>query len=322
MPKTNSYEDATHLINQVLDSNLRAEGKDNLAAKEIVQQGYAYIANNIYNRTFLNWGLWDKQIYKEFSDLHYNFAALCPYQSAHSPLLIYYVLRPLIQQYFFGKRILEVGPGNGIGLKMSSQLLKSNYALGIDLTHPLVRNAKNNFSMENKVDFIQGDAEHLPLENESFDLITNIESSHLYPNLELFFHEVCRVLIPGGFFCYTDIELKNKLQSERLDNFLKSRNDIRVVLKQDLTKLVQNSIYMKLIKNEKKFVETCITMFGTDPKVLAAETTNLANSMGMAFLPWWKIWVKTPIMRPIAKAARNDTYWGKKLYFYYLLQKI
>jgi len=315
MTKTKSYEDATGLINQILDSPSHAQGNENLLAKEIVQQGYSYIATNIYNRTFLNWGLWDKEIYKEFSELHYNFSALCPYQGAYSPLLVYYVLRPLIHQYYFNKRILDIGPGNGIGLRMASQLLKTKYALGVDLTHQLVCNASNNFYVENQVNFIQGDAEQLPVESESFDLITNIESSHLFPSIELFFEEVFRVLAPGGFFCYTDIELKNKLQSERLDVFLEYRKDVRVIFKQDLTKLVQNSIYMRLIKNEKQFVETCITMFGNDPKILAAQTTSLVQSMGIAFLPWWKIWVKTPLMRPIAKAARNDTYWGKKHYF-------
>ncbi len=321
MPKTKFY-DATLLLKNVIETPSLIKGNENLLAKESVQQSYSYLATNLYNKNFFNWGIWDKKLYKEYCELHYNFSALCPYQSPTSPLLVYYLLRPLIHQYFFNKRILDVGSGNGIGLRMASQLLKSNYALGVDITYLLVRNSLNNFYIENKVNYIQGDAEHLPLESGSFDLITNIESSHLYPHIELFFKEVFRVLAPGGFFCYTDIEVNNKLQSERLDTFLKSRKDIRVLIKQDLTKMVKNSIYMKIIKNEKKFVTTCRALFGNDSKVLATETASLANSLGIAFLPWWKIWTRTSLMRPIAKAARRNNYWDKKHYFYYLIQKI
>lgn len=322
MTTTNSYQKATELISAVLDNTVTGDAEEILQTKELIQQSYSYIADNIYNKTFLNWGIWDKKLYKEYCDLHYDFAALCPYQDPHSPLMLYYLLRPLINQYFFNKDILELGPGNGIGLKMSSQLLKANYSLGIDLTYPLVSNAKANFSKSEQLAFIQGDAEHIPVTSNSFDLIINIESSHLYPNIDLFFAEVFRVLKPGGFFCYSDIEFLNKLQAQRFDTFIKSRKDIRIVIKQDLTKLVQNAIFMRLIRHEKRFVQTCSSLFGTEPHLLASEAASLAHSMGISFLPWWKIRPQTAFMRSIIKAARKANYFPQKHYFYYLLQKI
>ena len=39
----------------------------------------------------------------------------------------------------------------------------------------------------------------------AFDVVTNIESSHTYPNLRGFFTEVRRVLRSGGRFLYTDL---------------------------------------------------------------------------------------------------------------------
>ena len=53
--------------------------------------------------------------------------------------------------------------------------------------------------------FEVGDAEHLPFEHATFDVVTNIESSHTYPNLRAFFAEVSRVLTQGGLFLYTDL---------------------------------------------------------------------------------------------------------------------
>ena len=65
MSKTNSYNEATILISKVLDSPLSAEEEESLQAKEVIQEGYSYIATNIYAKTFLNWGIWDKKLYKE-----------------------------------------------------------------------------------------------------------------------------------------------------------------------------------------------------------------------------------------------------------------
>ena len=55
------------------------------------------------------------------------------------------------------------------------------------------------------VRFEVSDAEHLPVEDRSFDVVTNVESSHTYPNLRAFYVEVARVLRNGGLFLYTDL---------------------------------------------------------------------------------------------------------------------
>jgi SAM-dependent methyltransferase len=52
--------------------------------------------------------------------------------------------------------------------------------------------------------FAVGNAEQLDLPDASFDVVINIEASHLYNDRERFFAEVLRVLKPGGTFCYTD----------------------------------------------------------------------------------------------------------------------
>src|SRR5262249_51109175 len=44
-----------------------------------------------------------------------------------------------------------------------------------------------------------------PFEAGTFDVVTNIESSHTYPNLRTFYAEVARVLKRGAVFLYTDL---------------------------------------------------------------------------------------------------------------------
>lgn len=55
------------------------------------------------------------------------------------------------------------------------------------------------------------DAHHIEYPNESFDLVINIESSHLYNDPEKFFKEVQRVLKPNGYFCMADLRFSNEV---------------------------------------------------------------------------------------------------------------
>lgn len=289
--------------------------------KRLVQDSYNSWAHMIYDKSFLNWGLWDKTIYKEYQELDFDFSTLCRVQDIYSQTLLYSLIRPLVKASFFNKKLLDIGCGNGIGLKVCSQLLKTEYALGIDLVNKLVSNAHGNFHHENKVNFIQSDAENLPLIDESFDIITNLESSHLYPKIEHFFSEVARVLSPGGYFCYADIHVMEKQQARKLDEFVQSQPHLKIIQKVNITKLVQASIYQRLIINEAVLYKNAQSLFGDDKEKLLTEFSSLAYAMGLPFLPWWRIWFKNPILRPLAKDARKNKFWGKKYFFYYLLQK-
>jgi ubiquinone/menaquinone biosynthesis C-methylase UbiE len=320
-----SYRDAISVIARIIENPTTAEKQVCNNIKERIQEGYSYFASTIYDRSFFNWGIWDKQLFDEYNRLNFDFSSICPFQDVHSPLLVYYVIRPLVQQQFFNKRIIEVGCGNGLGLKMASHLLHAEYALGVDLVKQLTHNAYKNFYEKNKINYLQGDSELLPLDSSSVDVVLNIESSHLYPQIELFFAEVARVLKPGGFFCYTDIYFPSKSQKERFDAFLKSRKDLKLIQKRNITKLAQNSIYNRLIRREGEFCNRYISAFGTDPNILFQEALHMAASMGLMFLPWWRrYWVKTELMKSIIKALRHvpEKSRSNKCYFYYLVQKI
>lgn len=287
------------------------------AIKHLIQNSYNIIGHAIYNNIFLNWGLWNKKIYNEYLNCYPS-----TYAQIYSQLLLYYLIRPLIHTRFLNKRLLDIGCGNGVGLEISSGLLETQYALGIDLTHKLLTNASSNFYKENTLNYIQADAEHLPLDNECFDIITNLESSHLYPQIELFFSEVERVLAPGGFFCYADFDVTNKQQAKKLESFIAQKKNLKIVKKENITKMVQASIYQRLIVNEKTFYESALKVLNPNEKKFFTEISAVASGMGLEFLPWWKIRFKNPILYEMGKIARKDKYWDKKHYFYYFVQKI
>jgi acyl transferase domain-containing protein/SAM-dependent methyltransferase len=102
-----------------------------------------------------------------------------------------------------GKRVLDVGSGRGGTVSLLAEQFGAK-ATGVDLAPEAVAFCRRIHRNPN-AHFEVGDAEQLPCKDKSFDVVTNVESSHTYPNLRSFFVEVRRVLKPGGLFLYTDL---------------------------------------------------------------------------------------------------------------------
>ena len=101
-----------------------------------------------------------------------------------------------------GKRMLDVGCGRGGTVHAAQTYFRPALAVGVDLTSGGVEFSKRRHRFPNTW-FLRGNAEHLPFADGSFDVVTNVESSHHYGNIESFYRNVMRVLSPGGVFLYT-----------------------------------------------------------------------------------------------------------------------
>jgi SAM-dependent methyltransferase len=102
-----------------------------------------------------------------------------------------------------GRDVLEVSCGRGGGANFVSRTFEPQRYLGVDLSEENVGLARAR-AARSGLTFDVGNAEQLDLPEESFDVVINIEASHLYDDRGRFFAEVLRVLRPGGYFCYTD----------------------------------------------------------------------------------------------------------------------
>ena len=71
----------------------------------------------------------------------------------------------------------------------------------------------NKVFKDSKVDYKLGDAENLPFENGSLDVVINVESSHCYANATAFFADVNRVLKSGGYFSFADFRDKEPFEN-------------------------------------------------------------------------------------------------------------
>lgn len=97
---------------------------------------------------------------------------------------------------------LEVGCGRGGGSELMLQYHPKSVT-GIDFSKNVIKFCQNAYS-DPRLNFVVGNAERLPFEDNSFDVIINIESSHCYGDRGAFFKEVKRVLKPSGYFLYAD----------------------------------------------------------------------------------------------------------------------
>ena len=101
------------------------------------------------------------------------------------------------------RRVVDVGCGRGGTAALLAARLEAR-VLGIDLSPEAIAFCRQAHTHP-YVSFKVGDAEHLPVEGNSCDVVTNLESSHTYPDMRAFLCEVQRVLRPGGWFLHSDL---------------------------------------------------------------------------------------------------------------------
>lgn len=92
--------------------------------------------------------------------------------------------------------LLDCGCGTGPMISLLYEKDSSKKYTGLDITPRMIEVAKNK-NLEG-VNWVVGDCENLPFEENSFDAIICSNSFHHYPNPENFFESAKRVLRPGG----------------------------------------------------------------------------------------------------------------------------
>lgn len=296
--------------------------EDSTTLKSTVMQAYNGFGKLIYNNSFLNWGFYNWLIHYEYNKLPFDFNRYSYWQDIYSQLLYYYLIRAPFKQQFFNKNILDIGCGTGIGLQMGNEIMRAKLAVGLDMSSEILSKFQAPEHIPGKVIRVQGDAEHIPLADHSFDIITSLESSHTYPYIDNFFNEVFRVLNYGGYFCYSDVHVETKSQISILEKVIKDRKDIKVIIKKDITKHVQKALYQRLVINEQVLIDYLLNMLALDPDTSEEDFIAFYISGGMGFLPkkWMRFSTKTGQL--IAKYSNTLNYWPNKYYFYYCLQKI
>jgi SAM-dependent methyltransferase len=120
-----------------------------------------------------------------------------------------------------GEVVLDLGSGAGLDVFIAGRKVGARgRAIGVDMTAKMVDSARRNTAAYerssglNNVEFRLGEIEHLPVADETVDVVISNCVINLSPDKPQVWREIARVLKPGGRVAVSDIALLKPLPAE------------------------------------------------------------------------------------------------------------
>jgi arsenite methyltransferase len=116
-----------------------------------------------------------------------------------------------------GERVLDLGSGAGTDSLIAAQMVgEQGRVVGIDMTAEMLAKARAAASEAGvgNVEFVEAEAEQLPFDDASFDVVISNGVIDLIPDKDAVYAELHRVLVPGGRLQIADVTIQNPVSEE------------------------------------------------------------------------------------------------------------
>lgn len=157
-----------------------------------------------------------------------------------------------------GMSLLDVGCGTGEMLYLIHSRCPAMRLCGVDISEKMLDTARS--KLGEKADLFLGDAENLPFDDETFDLLICNDSFHHYPTPMAALSEFYRVLVPRGFLLISDYRIGFPLR-QLMNFFIRFGHDgdVRIYSRKEISRLLSEASFVG-ISYELLHTTGCIVM--------------------------------------------------------------
>jgi ubiquinone/menaquinone biosynthesis C-methylase UbiE len=181
-----------------------------------------------------------------------------------------------------GDTVVDLGSGAGNDCFIARSIAgASGRVIGVDMTGAMVDKARRNATKlgYSNVEFRLGDIEHLPIEENTADVVVSNCVMNLVPDKQKAFAETFRILKPGGHFSISDIVLQGELPDDlRHQAALYAGCISGAVQKEEYLKVIQDAGFVnQTVQKERKIdvPDDILNRYLTDEQLAAFKQNHI-----------------------------------------------